>query len=167
MAANSTQLIADETSVIANGPSATTKANAIAQAGPIMDYIANTKLVLEKYQETTVLLAKIITETDPSTDATNLTLLDAVQATLLGTVSPTATCVTNLKTAYNNGPSSVTKANAIAQAGAIMDYPGNMKLCEKKLQEANVLIGYLVDVTDAGTDGTNRNLLLGQQQVLV
>ena len=77
------------------------------------------------------------------------------------------TIITDLGTVITNGPSSVTTANAIAAAGPIQDYLGNVKLLQLKAQEMAVLIVSVLAVTDAGTDSTNRNLLLGVQNDLV
>ena len=73
------------------------------------------------------------------------------------------TIITDLGTVVTNGPSSVTAANANAAAGPIMDYLGNVKLLQLKAQEMAVLIVSVLAVTDAGTDSTNRNLLLAIQ----
>ena len=81
MATPSTALITNTKSVISNGPNAATKALAIAQGGPIMDYAGNCNLLLTKLQECEVLIGKIIQDTD-ATDATNLGLLQNVQASL-------------------------------------------------------------------------------------
>jgi hypothetical protein len=97
--ANSTTIIADLNSAIANGPSATTLANAINPTaltgtggsanltggtgiygsgtyyGGIMDYNGAVKTILLKMQECAVLLAKILVNTDQGSDGTNQTLL--------------------------------------------------------------------------------------------
>jgi hypothetical protein len=77
--ANSTQVITDMKSVVTNGPSAATTSNCTVASGAIMDYPGNCKLVVLKAQEISVLLAKIVTQTDPGSDATNLTLLQKIQ----------------------------------------------------------------------------------------
>lgn len=97
--ANSTTIITDFGTVITNGPSATTLANAINPAaltatggsgnltggtgnyasgtyyGGIMDYTGCVKLCQLKAQEMAVLLAKVLVNTDQSSDSTNQTLL--------------------------------------------------------------------------------------------
>jgi hypothetical protein len=60
--------------VITNGPSAATAANAIAAAGPIMDYVGMSHATRRKLQECKVLLNSIDTDTD-STDSSNKTLV--------------------------------------------------------------------------------------------
>ena len=164
--AASNQIITDITLVISNGPSATTTANAIAAAGPIQDYPGNTKLALLKFQEASVLLAKVIINTD-STDSANLTLLQGVQAALLHTASPSAALLADMATVYLNGPNSATQAKSIAAAGVIMDYPGNVHTIRRKLQEARVQIVSLVSITDAGTDSANKTLLQNIDLALV
>lgn len=77
--ANSTHVITDMTTVITNGPSAATLSNCIAPSGAIMDYSGNTKLLKLKMQEISVLIGKIVAQTDPGSDATNLSLLQGVQ----------------------------------------------------------------------------------------
>jgi hypothetical protein len=74
----STQLITDTNSLIANGPSTTTKANSIAAAGPIQDYIGNTQQLLTKLQEVKTLATLLISDTAASDDNTNLTLLTGI-----------------------------------------------------------------------------------------
>jgi len=80
---SSQQLITDTNSVITNGPSATTTANAIAAAGPIQDYVGNTKQLLLKLQEAKTLAVLIIQDTDSGTDGTNLTLLTGITGSLV------------------------------------------------------------------------------------
>lgn len=80
---SSQQLITDTNSVISNGPSTVTQANAIAQAGPIQDYIGNTKQLLLKLQEAKTLAVLIIQDTDAATDATNLALLVGITGSLV------------------------------------------------------------------------------------
>lgn len=76
-------LITDLTTVIANGPSAVTTANACAPAGPIEDYLGMTQNALLKAQELKVVVAQLISNTDATTDAANLALLNAVNADLV------------------------------------------------------------------------------------
>ena len=97
--ANSTQIITDLQSVITNGPSATTQANANNPSGitatggagnftggsgvyasgtyygGVMDYLGCVKLVQLKAQEIAVLLARVVADTDQASDSTNQTLL--------------------------------------------------------------------------------------------
>jgi hypothetical protein len=77
--ANSTNIPGDLQSVLTNGASATTKANAIAAGGPIQDYQGNVNLLLTKSQEMAVLIARVIAVTDSGTDSTNRNLLLGVQ----------------------------------------------------------------------------------------
>jgi len=84
----STTLITNMKTVIANGPSSVTQANANAQAGPITDYVGMTKSVLLTLDEAEVKLngvagvAGLLALTDPTTDAANYTLLSNVLASL-------------------------------------------------------------------------------------
>src|SRR5689334_4452476 len=73
-----TTAIADATTVITNGPNAATQAKAIAAAGPIMDYVGNSQLLLLKIKELKVKLTQIKAVTD-SGDA-NLTAINAMLA---------------------------------------------------------------------------------------
>lgn len=57
--AASTALITDIGTAISTGPNATSTANAIAAAGPIMDVKGNLELVRLKLQEAKVLLTEI------------------------------------------------------------------------------------------------------------
>lgn len=177
MAASAT-LIANMKTVITNGPSSTTLGNAIAPAGPIMDYVGGCGLVLLKLEEASELLAAsgaatypkaILATTDSSSDGTNLALLQKVQSCLLGLTVPSTTLLTDVGTVITNGPSATTLANANAAGGAIMDYVGMVKLVLLKLQEAHELLSAgsggnqtalgLIYLTDNGTDGTNKTLL--------
>lgn len=69
------------------------------------------------------------------------------------------TLITNVTTVLSNGPSSVTKANAIAQAGPILGYPDLTQSALLALQEANVKITALLAATDASSDAANYTLL--------
>lgn len=69
----STALITDLTTVITTGPSATSEANAVAAAGPLMDLKGNLKLALLKLQEADKLLEEVDTNIDSG---------DGIQATL-------------------------------------------------------------------------------------
>jgi hypothetical protein len=95
----STQVVTDLGTVITNGPSATTLANAINPAGitvtggsgnfisgsgnyasgtyfgGIMDYLGCVKLCQLKAQEIAVLLARVLADTDFGSDATNSALI--------------------------------------------------------------------------------------------
>ena len=75
--------------------------------------------------------------------------------------------ITDLKTAYSNGPSSVTKANAVAPAGPIEDWSGNINLCINDCYSLQRRLIYIIDNTDGTTDAANLALLQGVQQVLV
>jgi hypothetical protein len=164
--AASTNLIGDTTTVINNGPSSVTKANAIAPGGPIQDYPGNCNLSLLKLKETEVLLKVMVTDTDASGDATNLGLINGILAALVGTGGPSSHVLTDIKTVYTNGPQGTTAAKAIAAAGPIMDYVGVSKLVERKLQEVYALNVYIIDDTDTSTDGTNKTLLQNIQLTL-
>lgn len=100
--ANSTTIIADLGTTITNGPSSVTLANSISATGltatggsgnfgggsglyasgtyygGIMDYLGNLKLVQLKMQESAVLLAKVLVNTDVSSDGTNNGLIAKV-----------------------------------------------------------------------------------------
>lgn len=155
----SSSLIADTTTVITNGPATVTKANAIAPAGPIQDYQGNCKLLLLKFQESEVLLKVMVTDTDASGDSANLALINGIIAALAGTSSPSTAVLTDIKTVLTNKPQGTTGAKAIAAAGPIMDYIGNTKAVQRKLEECSVQLTSLISITDAGTDGTNKTLL--------
>jgi len=74
----SSLLITDISTVITNGPNATTTANASAPAGPIMDYLGMCASIKLHLQEVRNLFALLISVTD-STDSANLTLLTSLQ----------------------------------------------------------------------------------------
>lgn len=78
----STNLIGDTKTVIANGPSSVTTANAIAAAGPIMDYPGNTEIIIKIFKEALALLTYVLDNTDNGTDGANRTLLLGIQSTL-------------------------------------------------------------------------------------
>ncbi len=163
--AKSTTLIVDMTTVITNGPNSATKARALAAASVIMDYPANTKNCLLKLDETTVLLAQVIVDTDAG-DSANLALLQGVQACLLGTSSPSTQLVTDLATVVTNGPTAATITLATRAAGPIMGYPDNVRVCKRKLQEVNSLLSPIITDTDS-TDSANLALLQNIQNALV
>ena len=79
---SSQHLITDTNSVLSNSPSTVTTANSIAAAGPIQDYVGNCKQLALKLQEALTLATLIISDTDASTDATNLTLLTGITGSL-------------------------------------------------------------------------------------
>jgi hypothetical protein len=153
----STNIIGDLTTVYTNGPSSTTKANAIAANGPITDYPGVTQGGIISAGGALELLTAIKGDTDAGDG--NLTDIEAVMATLAGTSSPSATVITAMQTVIAAGPSDATKAKAIAAAGEIMDYVGNLNLVLTKLEELLVRVTALYNLTDNGTDGTNRGLL--------
>lgn len=84
--ANATTIITDLSSVITTGPNAATLAKAIAataqSGGGIMDYQGNVNLLKLKAQEMSVLIGRVIANTD-STDSANLTLLQNIQSDLV------------------------------------------------------------------------------------
>lgn len=75
----STQVITDLSTVITNGPTAATLSNCIAPSGAIMDYAGNCKILKLKMQEISVLIGKVVNQTDPGSDGTNLSLLQKIQ----------------------------------------------------------------------------------------
>ena len=160
----SSNLLGDMGTVITTGPTAATTTKAIANAGPIMDYVGCCKLVVTKLQEAVELLGLsgipkgIITDTD-STDSTNLAKLTAVSNALTGGSSPSTTLVTDMGAVITAGPNSATTVKANANAGPIMDYAGCCRLVLTKLQECAQLLSLsgipkgIITVTDAG-DGS-------------
>jgi len=74
--------------------------------------------------------------------------------------------ITDLNSVASNGSTATTKANAIAAAGPIVDYPGTVESCAVDLSNLKQRIAVLISVTDAG-DATNLALLQGINQVLV
>src|SRR5580658_9616519 len=100
----SSNMIADMTTVIANGPTSATTALATANSGPIMDYAGNTNEVLLGLKETSYLIGKVITDTDAGDPS--LTNLNAIQAALTGGGSPTTTAITAMTSVINAGPTS-------------------------------------------------------------
>jgi len=74
-ASPSTQATTDLKTVISNGPSTTTKANSLAAAGPINDYVGNCYNLLSRLNALQVLLTLIKNTTDTGTDGTNKTLI--------------------------------------------------------------------------------------------
>lgn len=155
--AASSNLIGDVGTVIANGPSTTTVANAIAAAGPINDYKGNCNLAKTALQETDRLLTAVKNATD-SGDGT-LTQINAVIAALNGTGGPSTTLIADLATAIAAGPTALTKAKAIAAAGPITDWLGNLNGARSALQALKALITLLHGVTAASDDNTNKGLL--------
>lgn len=74
-------------------------------------------------------------------------------------MAASSTLITDLGTAFSNGPSSTTQANAIAAAGPIQDVNDNINLAQLKLKEAKQLLNAVQQVQDTGTDGTNKTLV--------
>lgn len=155
--AASTTVIANTKTVISNGPNAASLALAARAQGPIMDYQGNMNALLLHFEEADVLLKSIKTDTD-SGDTANLALINKVLAALEGTSTPSNTYIADMKTVYTNGPGAASKALASAPAGPIMDYLGNVNAVILKLEEAQVLIGRIISVTDA-SDSANLTLL--------
>lgn len=58
--------------------------------------------------------------------------------------------IANMKTVLATGPTAATQADANNPNGPIMDYVGNTNGVLTMLEEAKVLIGRLISVTDAG-----------------
>ncbi len=156
MSASAT-VIANTKTVISNGPNAATLAKAIAAAGPIQDYLGNVNGLLLRFASVATQLAALKSVTD-SGDSANLALINKLLAAMNGTSTPSTTYIADATTVFTNGPGATTKANAIAAAGPIMDYLGNVALVITKLQEAAVLLDAIIAVTDS-TDSTNLTLL--------
>lgn len=78
----SATLLTDTATVIGNGPSAVTSAASIAPAGPIMDYPGMLKSFQMHLQEAKTQLNQILINTDPTTDAANLALLNNINTAL-------------------------------------------------------------------------------------
>lgn len=145
MAATS-PLITIMKTVLATPPTAATVAKSLNPTGPIQDQSANAGLVLLKLEEAYVKVSKIITDTDSSDP--NLTGLQGVQAGLFTSNSPSA-LVTAMTNAIAAGPTAATTAKALAPAGPIMLYLGMLHSVRVCLYEAKVLIGQMVNGTDA------------------
>lgn len=159
--AASTNLIADMTTVVSDGPDSTTQANAIAAAGPIQDYVGNAAGALLKLQEADVALLAMLGIIDSSDGIKSG--LTAIQHALTGAGSPSSTLLTDIQTAITAGPSVATQTRAIAPQGEIMDFVGMLHRVKRALQEAEVVIGYMITVTHTGADKTllqNINLAL-------
>ena len=73
--------------------------------------------------------------------------------------TPSTSLIANMKSVQTSGPSSVTSANAIAQAGPITDYPGMVDNIVLVLQEAAVKVTNLLAVTDQTVPDPNYALL--------
>jgi hypothetical protein len=184
MASNSTKLITDMKSVISRGPQGTTAATAaggttVPGSGPIMDYVGLCQSVLVAFEEASVLIAKVITDTD-STDSANLSHLQGIQYLLngAGTGGATSTALADIKACQTAGPNAASLLKCTAPGGPIMDWVGTVSVLRKKLEQCAIQIGFnsqasgapkgsLLSVTDSSGDTTNRNLLLGMSQVLV
>lgn len=78
----STQGITDLNTVYTNGPSSVTTANAIAPAGPILDYPGMVLTAKRLLQEAKVLITAVIYDTAAG-DSTNLALLNGITAVLV------------------------------------------------------------------------------------
>lgn len=78
----STTIITDMRSVYTTGPGATTIANSIAAAGPIMDYLGNVNITILALIEAKVILTALLSVTDSGTDSTNRTLISNLLITL-------------------------------------------------------------------------------------
>lgn len=83
MATKSTQVISDLKTVQSNGPSAATSANAIAPNGPILDFNGNVELCIQDCYAIQRRIAYLVQVADPTTDATNLALLQGVALELV------------------------------------------------------------------------------------
>lgn len=162
MASASTSAIVDITTVLSNGPTAATKVLAIAASGAIQDYVGNCEILQTKLKNAAQLLTMVLLVTDGSDG--QLSNLQGCLAALKGTSSPNATLVTTMKAVVLAGPSSASKALAIAAAGPINDYPGNTGLLLTMFEEAYRLSTLII----AGTDGSDGSLgtLQSIQQLL-
>jgi hypothetical protein len=168
--AKSTNFINDLTTAITNGPQGTTLANAIAAAGPIMDYKGNCQLALLKMKGASNLLGGdtfikgSLKQVTDAGDTTNLGLINGLIAVLNGTSSPSTQAITDSTTLFNNartgtGVGAATTANCNAAAGPIMDYVGNSGAARKMLEEIQVLLAKVASVTDQSGDATNYALI--------
>lgn len=155
MAASSAYLT-DIATVIATGPTAATVVKANAAAGPIMDYPGNCKLVQLHLQECLVQLTALHGVTDAA-DSANKTLLSNLIDVLDGAGTPSTTLLTDIASVISTGPGALTTAACIAAAGPIMDYLGNCKLVQLRLQETLNLITLILAVTDSG-DGSKATI---------
>lgn len=184
---SSSNMIGDIGTVITNGPSSsasnTTLANAIAAAGPIMDYKGNCNLLLLNLKAAKNQLGRLIAVTD-STDSTNLTYLKGVLSCLSGSGvaisgkgdvwgtsaaasgSPSTTVIADMTAVITAGPAAATTAASIAAAGPIMDYVGMCHQIRGKFKEAYRLNSRIMSVTDQTYDSVNYALLNGVQGVL-
>jgi hypothetical protein len=161
----STAMITDMQSVITNGPQAITQANSSAAAGPIMDYIGVSNLMLLTMKECSNALKLVKTDTDAGDG--NLTLINGLLAVLNGTGSPSTQAITDAKTLVGTAPSAPSATLASAPGGPIMDLKGMFNKIMLNLEELVSSLTYLHTNTDNGTDGTNRTLLANLLLVLV
>jgi len=76
--ANSTTMITDLGTVATNGPSSVTTANSIAAAGPILDYPGMVQSCITDLSDLKTKLGLVLQNTDATTDATNLALIQKV-----------------------------------------------------------------------------------------
>jgi len=67
--------------------------------------------------------------------------------------------ITDTKSVLSNGPSAATTAKAIAAAGPIMDYTGQVNGLLTMLEEANRNATNLLTDTDQSTDAANYTLI--------
>ena len=80
--ANSTQLVADMTTVCASTPNSTSLASLSAATGPIQDWQGNAQLILLKLKEAAYLCVKLRAALDSSTPDPIYTTLGNVAATI-------------------------------------------------------------------------------------
>ncbi len=161
----STAMITDMTSVITNGPAAVTTANAIAAAGPIMDYVGVCKLALLKMNEAEIALAVMKTDTDAGDG--NLTQVNALLGLLNGTSGPSTAALADAGTLTTTAWAAASNVKAISATGPIMDLVGMAYKVLRALQELVPLLTYIKTNTDNGTDSTNRTLISNLLLVLV
>lgn len=76
--ANSTAMITDMGTVATNGPSSVTTATSIAAAGPILDYPGMVQSVIIDLSDLKTKLGLVLNNTDGSSDAANLALVQKV-----------------------------------------------------------------------------------------
>ena len=162
----STNLIGDMKTVLSNGPSTVTKQNAIAAAGPIVDYPGETNGVILMLEEADVKITGLLLVTDQTVPDPNYARLNTILQTLIGGSPTSATLIALILAAEAAGPSALTAAAAIAPAGpGPVDYVGMLKSIHLCLSEAKNALGGiggtggLIGLTDASTDAANLALL--------
>lgn len=79
----STAMITDLGTVATSGPSSVTTANSIAAAGPILDYPGMVQNAITDLSDLKARLALLLANTDASTDAANLALIQKVYNNLV------------------------------------------------------------------------------------